>query len=312
VATRVIEIAECPACGGTDFAPETLPGGATLRRCRACDTVSAASAADPDEIYVDGYLKGEGGDFGLDLRGPGFQAYLRTVARRRLDLIQAAAPGARSLLDVGCGTGEVLLEARERGWSVQGVEPIEDASREAREERGLDVRTATLEESGLPQAEHDVVSAFHVLEHIADSRAFLSSLARWARPGGWVAIEVPNFDSSIRRYHGSNWSGLRPLEHVVHFTPATLGAAFERVGLRPVRVTTASYVGPPQDLDNAIADLAKFRWRPLVAPLSRRAGDRDGAAVPTRAGWALLRAMERVAVARGHGQVVVGVAQRTG
>lgn len=309
---RVIEIASCPACGATEFAPERLPGGATLRRCRACDTVSARQAADPDEIYVDGYLKGEGGDFGLDLSHPLFQSYLHTVARRRMDLIAAAAPAARSLLDVGCGTGEVLLAARERGWHVQGVEPIEDASREAREERGLDVRTGTLEESGLPESAHDVVSAFHVLEHIADSRAFLSSLARWARPGGWVVIEVPNFESSIRRYHGSNWSGLRPLEHVVHFTPDTLRAAFQRVGLRPVRVTTASYVGPPQDLDNAIADLAKFRWRRLLAPLSRSEPAREGAAVPTRAGWALLRAMERVAIARGHGQVVVGIAQRPG
>lgn len=310
MAERVIEIASCPACGGGDFVPERLVGGAALRRCADCDTVSADAVAHPEEIYAEGYLKGERGDFGLDLSSPGFQAYLREVARRRVDLIAGAAPGAQSLLDVGCGTGEVLAEARDRAWRVQGLEPLEDASREARETRGLDVRTGTLEDAGLPEGAHDVVTAFHVLEHIPDTRGFLTAMSRFARPGGWVAVEVPNFDSAIRRYHGSNWSGLRPLEHVVHFTPATLRAAFERVGLEPVRVTTASYVGPPQDLDTALSDLAKFRWRPLLAPLSRRSPARDGAALPTRAGWALLHAMERVSVARGHGQVVVGIARR--
>ena len=305
---KVIELERCPACGAHDFDERRLGAEASLRHCLACDTLFADRVADPDEIYVDGYLRGEGGDFGLDISNPAFQAYLREVARRRVDFLASVAPTARSLLDVGCGTGEVLVAARERGWEVRGVEPLEDASREARDGRGLDVRTGTLEESGLPERDHDVVSAFHVLEHIPDTRGFLSTLARWARPGGWVVVEVPNFESAIRRHHGPNWSGLRPLEHVVHFTPATLRAAFERVGLEPVRVTTASYVGPPQDLDHALADLAKFRWRRVLAPLCRR-GDGDASLRPGRLGWAALHAMERVSVARGHGQVVLGIAR---
>jgi SAM-dependent methyltransferase len=306
---RVLTLERCPGCGGEQFAAEHVGGEVTLRRCTRCATISAPEYASPDEVYVDGYLRGESG-FGLDLRHPRFQAYLAGVARRRVALVERVSGRPGYLLDVGCGTGEVLAAARHAGWRVQGVEPVADAARHAREQRGLDVSAATLPGSGLPERSFDVVSAFHVLEHMPDSLDFLSMLARWARPGGHVVVEVPNYDSAIRRHHGERWSSLRPLEHLVHFTPETLRGAFERAGLRPVRIRTASWVGPPQTLDFALADLAKFRWRPLLAPLSpRREVDGVRVRVPGRAGWWALRALERISVARGHGQVVLGGAR---
>src|SRR5205807_4291225 len=137
---------------------------------------------------------------------------LMRVARRRIKLIERAS-GLRfgALLDVGSGTGEVLLAAGERGWRAQGVEPERTAAEMARR-RGLTVAVAGLVQSGLPQRTYDVVSAFHVLEHIPDSRAFLRTMARWVRPGGFVAVEVPNFASVQRRRLGDRWSGLRPRE----------------------------------------------------------------------------------------------------
>ena len=118
-------------------------------------------------------------------------------------------------------------------------------------------RWRSLEESGLPERSYDVVSAFHVLEHIPDSRAFLRTMARWARPGGFVAIEVPNFASVQRRRLREGWSGLRPHEHLVHFTPATLRRTFRAAGIEPVLVRSPAYVGPPQSLDQALWDLVR-------------------------------------------------------
>jgi SAM-dependent methyltransferase len=217
------------------------------------------------------------------------------------------------MLDVGCGTGEVLVAARDRGWDVRGVEPLVDASAEARERHGLDVQTATLETADLPEDAFDVVCAFHVLEHMPDTRAFLAEMARHVRPRGFLVVEVPNHDSAIRRHHGTDSSALRPLEHLVHFTPDTLGNAVYLAGLDPVRATSASYVGPPQNLDQALADLAKYRWRAFLAPLSpEREVDGARVRVPGTAAWLALRAMERVSVARHHGQVALAVARRRG
>ena len=203
----------------------------------------------------------------------------------------------------------MLLTARERGWRVQGVEPERTAATMARE-RGLPVAIGTLEESGLPQRSYDVVSAFHVLEHVPDSRSFLRAMARWARPGGHVVIEVPNFASVQRRRLADRWSGLRPREHLVHFTPATLASTFAAAGITPVAVRSPAYVGPPQSLDQALWDLVRpaGRLRRLLAPLSPVL-ERDGAATryPGPIAWRVLGLVERVYDAGGAGAVVLCV-----
>lgn len=270
--------------------------------------------ADASEIYNDGYLGGNCGPFGLSatIHTPLFQDYLARVCLSRLDRLEAVTGALGALLDVGCGTGEFLAQARARGARTTGVEPVEDAARFSREQRGLDVLSATLEESGLPERQFAVVSALHVLEHMPDSTSFLHTLARWTRPGGHLLIEVPNYDSMVRRRRLSNWPHLRPLEHIVHFTPATLHAAFQRAGLEPRSITSPTYVGPPQALEFALDDLAldRERWTRALAPTCRRV-ERDGepAQIPTALTWAVLRTIERVYDRRRRGTTVLGIAR---
>lgn len=303
---KVIELCACPVCGASDFLEFELGVGNTLRRCAACDTVFASEYADPAEVYVDGYMFGEVGAFGLDVRDEQFQRYLMRVADRRVRMIERATGlKAGSLLDVGCGTGEVLLAARARGWRAQGLEPERTAAGMARS-RGLDVTIATLEESGLPEGSLDVVSAFHVLEHLPDSRAFLQTLRRWVRTGGFVVVEVPNWRSVQRRRLRGEWPGLRPREHLVHFTPRTLGRAFRSVGITPIALSSPAYVGPPQTLDHALTDLVRHgRFRRVVQPFTTSTPiNGETVRYPTRAGWRLLRATEAIYDRAGVGAVV--------
>jgi len=302
---RILDLPRCPACGGGEFRFFDLAAGNALRRCTACDTVSALKYADPADVYVDGYLFGEAGDFGIDVTHPQFQEYLVRVAHRRVGFIERALGRRGRLLDVGAGTGEVLMAARDRGWTVQGVEPERTAA-EMAAERGLEVKVARLEESGLTERDYDVVSAFHVLEHQPDSRAFLRTLTRWARPGGLVVVEVPNFRSVQRRRLREAWSALRPLEHLVHFTPKTLRRTFRASGLEPVLVRSPAYVGTPQDLDHALGDLARGdRLRRLVEPLSPvRQVDGKSGRYPAPAAWAILHGVESLYDRAGVGSVV--------
>ena len=299
----------CPTCGkAASGADEIDFFGHRLLRCGACETVYASEYGDPDEIYVDGYLCG-GGDFGLDVRHPIFQEWLAGVGARRARLIEHVTGGKGKLLDVGCGTGEFTAAAQRHGFEVQGVEP-EPSGAEMSRSRGLDVRTTTLEESGLPERSYDVVTAFHVLEHMPDSRAFLATLARWCRPGGHVVVEVPNFGSVVRRRSGAGWVHLRPLEHLVYHSPASLKRAFRGADLEPVSVTTPTWIGPPQTLDQALDDLGRPRIRKSLALLSPW-GDYDGdpARIPGRLGWTALRAVEGLYSRRGAGMVVLGMAR---
>jgi 2-polyprenyl-3-methyl-5-hydroxy-6-metoxy-1,4-benzoquinol methylase len=298
----------CPACGAGGGAAVDLGEGRTLLRCPSCDVRYAPEFADPEAIYVDGYLKGET-DFGLDIMHPVFQAFLDHCAAVRLGRIERVLGRTGSLLDVGCGSGEVLRVAARRGWQGIGVEPVAESAAMARE-RGLDVRTTTLEASGLPERSFDVVSAFHVLEHMTDGVGFLRTLARWARPGGLVVIEVPNWHSFHRRNNGPHWPGLRPLEHVAHYEPKTLAATLRRAGLVPRRVRSIGFLWEGQTVDQALDDLARPGWARRFGPLTRR-GVHDGqpAVVPNRLGWAVLRGTQAAYEAAGVGQVVLAIAE---
>ncbi|MEO9119878.1 MAG: class I SAM-dependent methyltransferase [Solirubrobacteraceae bacterium] len=308
---RFLALPTCPACGSRELVGFTLGESGDLQRCAACATVSAPRYVDPSEVYVDGYMFGQVGRFGLDVRPPSFQAYLRRVTARRVRIVERATRARRpgDWLDVGAGTGELLAGARERGWRVQGVEPERTAAAASRA-RGLAVAQAELEAAGLPERSFDVVSAFHVLEHIPDSRAFLRSLARWVRPGGHVVIEVPNFAAYQRGRLGPLWPGLRPGEHLVHFTPRTLAATVRAAGLSPVAVRSPVYVGPPQDLAQALWDLGRPAGRlgRALAPLSP-APTAGAARVPGAVAWGVLRGFDRFYDAAGIGAVVLCVAR---
>src|SRR3546814_16759808 len=85
-----------------------------------------------------------------------------------------------SILDVGCGTGDVLVAAAERGWRAVGVEPVPESA-DIAVERGLDVHCALLQESGLPEARFDLVTAYHAVEPMAARPGFLWLIPRWAK-----------------------------------------------------------------------------------------------------------------------------------
>jgi 2-polyprenyl-3-methyl-5-hydroxy-6-metoxy-1,4-benzoquinol methylase len=298
----------CPACSSSASTPVEHDSPHELRRCTACSLVYATRYADPGDIYVDGYLSGQT-DFGLDIFDPHFQEFLDFAAAKRMDVIESIRPATGSLLDVGCGAGEVLAEAQRRGWTVGGAEPVEESAGIARQ-RGLDVRTALLADAGFAKGEWDVVTAFHVLEHLPEGVPFLRSLAEWARPGGLVVIELPNWASHDRARHGARWTSLRPLEHVAHYDTDTLRQTFERAGLEPVLVRSMGFLWPKQTLQEQLADLAHERWASLLRPLSRKEERRGTTvSVPGTLAHRFLLATQAAYDRQRKGQVAFGAAR---
>lgn len=301
-----IPLTACPACRATTARAFSLGPGAELRRCSACECVYAPAYADPDAVFVDGYLSGGAGDFGIDVSHPRFQAFLRAIGDKRERIITAVAGERGALLDVGCGSGEFTHAAAAAGWRTVGVDPIADAAQAARD-RGLDVRTGTLETAD-PGGGFDVVCAFHVLEHMPDAAEFLGSLAAHARPGGLVAVESPNWDSAIRRREGAHWQHLRPLEHLVHLTPATLAVAFRTAGLEPVRVLTPMYLHTAA----TPAELAATVAHPERTRVLERLSGRDPHEPAGPLAQAAARGVAAVHERRGRGSAVLGLARVPG
>ena len=193
------------------------------------------------------------------------------------------------------------------GWTAVGVEPVDESAKIA-QDRGLDVHGCLLEDSGLEPGSFDVVTAFHVLEHMTEATSFLRTASEYVRPGGHVVVEVPNLRSVHRKGFGAAWPGLRELEHISHFTPRTLRATFERAGLVDVRVQTIGFLWPGQTLPEMLNDLGLSRLSPRLARLGTPGHviGREGI-VPRRSTWRALLLAEAALDRLKLGPAVLGI-----
>ena len=157
-------------------------------------------------------------------------------------LVRLAPPGR--LLDVGCGGGHFLAEARRTGrWCVMGLDPVEEVAEAARRFTAAPVLATTLEQTDLAPGSFSVVTLLGVLEHLHDPLGTLQRVHRLLAPGGVMAAYVPNFlylrwkDAGLLAYlrHGRS-SRLHPQEHLFQFTPATFGQLVRTAGFEVERV----------------------------------------------------------------------------
>ena len=155
-----------------------------------------------------------------------------------LQRIERFAPERGALLDVGCWVGFLPAEAERRGWrKVIGIEPSAFASEYARERLGLDVRTEDLFTAELEPSQFDVVVLGDVLEHLTQANAALARVAELLRPGGVLALELPDAGSRVARMLGPRWWSVIPT-HIHYFTRHSAATMLRRSGYEPLFVAT--------------------------------------------------------------------------
>lgn len=113
------------------------------------------------------------------------------------------APVPGRLLDIGCGNGRLLWLARQRGWTVQGLELSPEMARHAAERVGCPVLARDflqLEPEAAEREAFDVVSLRHVLEHLPEPRRAMDRISALLRPGGLLLVEMPNIDGWSKRW----------------------------------------------------------------------------------------------------------------
>ncbi len=125
------------------------------------------------------------------------------------------------LLDIGCGTGELLYHFKSNGWAVKGVEPSNKARELAINNYKLDVLNLP-QLKNLTQEKFDVVSMWHVLEHVPDISNRLAIFSQLIKDDGIGIIAVPNFNAPDSKYYGKIWAALDVPRHLFHFTKESL------------------------------------------------------------------------------------------
>lgn len=147
------------------------------------------------------------------------------------------------LIDVGCGRGDFLARMKSLGWNVLGIEP-DPVSSSITRARGIDVFNGTLNGARLADNTADEIGVNHVIEHVHDPLSLLQECHRVLRPGGRLALYMPNIDSLGHRFFGRNWAGLDPPRHLFHFSPRSIGELLRRSPFRRYRIRTAVKISP--------------------------------------------------------------------
>lgn len=125
-------------------------------------------------------------------------------------------PGQR-LLDIGCGNGDFLVNARDAGWDVVGIDPDAKAVAVAAQ-RGLEVGTGSIELFAGASGCFDAITLSHVLEHLHEPLPFIRSVHRLLKADGVLFVDTPNIESRGARRWGRNWRGLETPRHLVLFS----------------------------------------------------------------------------------------------
>lgn len=153
------------------------------------------------------------------------------VALARLDVARRLASPPARVLECGAGGGEFSYLLASRGYRLTGIEPNDGYREYAAAEYGVDLRPGTIDDNDFAAGEFDLITLFHVLEHVPDPGAALVRLAGWLRSGGHLYIEVPNALTAV-----SSPANLYHRAHLYYFSAAPLVALAGNAGLTAITV----------------------------------------------------------------------------
>jgi SAM-dependent methyltransferase len=168
-----------------------------------------------------------------------FRAWSATRSYARQPYVLDGVAPAR-MLDVGCGSGDLLEHFAKRGWEIYGIDPSASAVAAAAR-RGASVHQGTLHDQPWRHGSFALITFQHALEHVDEPVAALRDASALLAPGGRLVIDVPNWACWQRRFlFRSRWHPLELPRHLQHFSPRALERIAALLGLSVRKLGTTS------------------------------------------------------------------------
>lgn len=229
----VIHYTACPACNSSDIHYVLASKDYTVTqqsfdiwecsRCTMRFTQDVPSQENIGQYYQsENYISHSNTNKGLVNRL--YHKVRETSLKNKRELIESYFSTEGSiprLLDVGCGIGVFMNHMRQHGWLVEGIEPSEDAREKAEKDFNISVYPPHLFfDSSL--GSFDVITMWHVLEHVHLLNEYIERLKELLRPNGLLFIAVPNYTSYDATVYKNYWAAYDVPRHLYHFSPASM------------------------------------------------------------------------------------------
>jgi 2-polyprenyl-3-methyl-5-hydroxy-6-metoxy-1,4-benzoquinol methylase len=259
---------ECPVCRRTQAKPFLSKHGYEIVRCLHCQTLYVSpppAQAELARFYND---PSDYKEFVLGHKDYLAQDQLaRQLARQRLDVIDSFQPRRGCLLDLGCGAGFFLDEAKQRGWQVSGTEWAQEMLQYASSTLNLHVAKSIDE---FEDSSFDVVTMWEYIEHLPNPLEHLEQSRQILKPQGLLCISTPNTAHWQVRLNPGDWWEFKPPAHLTFFTPTTLRHLVESAGYTVLRL----------NLRVPLMPISGNRWASFLQHLRGSVGDRIDRTTP--------------------------------
>ncbi|WP_299005003.1 class I SAM-dependent methyltransferase [uncultured Tenacibaculum sp.] len=161
-----------------------------------------------------------------------YQFVKNYTLKKKLKLINSFNTEDKLILDVGAGTGDFLKVCENGGWKITGVEPS-DKAREFAESKHIILH------ENLTQVENnqfDVITLWHVLEHIPNLVEYIEQLKKLLKPNGVLIIAVPNHKSFDAKHYKEFWAAYDVPRHLWHFSKTAISKLFSIVDMNVEKI----------------------------------------------------------------------------
>jgi len=159
--------------------------------------------------------------------------FVKNIAlKNKLNLINGEQSQKGRILDIGAGTGDFLLTAKNNGWETVGVEPS-DRAKNIAIQKGI---SFVNEIGDLQNNSFDVITMWHVLEHVPNLELQIQELKRLLKPTGTLIVAVPNFKSYDAQHYKTFWAAYDVPIHFWHFSKKAIQSLFEKVDMKLEKV----------------------------------------------------------------------------
>jgi len=155
--------------------------------------------------------------------------------KRKLKLINSFQSESKTLLDIGCGTGDFLETALKDNWQITGIEPDQNARQISNSKTNNSVFEIEYLEKLKPNS-FDVITLWHVLEHLPNLEMHTALFKSLLKPNGTLVIAVPNFKSYDAKYYKNFWAAFDVPRHLWHFSKTSISKLFKKENMILVKV----------------------------------------------------------------------------